>query len=77
MTNLTVTINDEILRKAHIRAKRQGTSLNRLLREFLAAYSEGDNTREATRAILQHAKRHSAGSGRGQKNWTREELHER
>jgi predicted HicB family RNase H-like nuclease len=33
--NLTITVDDEVLRRARIRALQQGTSVNVLLREFL------------------------------------------
>jgi predicted HicB family RNase H-like nuclease len=34
MTNLTLSINEKVLKKARIQALEQGTSLNALVREF-------------------------------------------
>jgi predicted HicB family RNase H-like nuclease len=35
MGNLTLTIDDDLLRRARIRALEQGTSVNSLVREYL------------------------------------------
>lgn len=76
MANLTITVDDEELRRARMRALEQGTSVNALLREYLAAYA---GAREAqartTQRVLEIARRSGAGSGGSR--WTREELHER
>jgi plasmid stability protein len=76
MANLTITIDDEILRRARVRAMEQDQSVNSLLREYLEAYAAAGSTWEhAAEALL----RLSAGvqSGRGKRRWTRDELHER
>ena len=39
MANLTITIEDDLLKKARIRALEQGTSVNALLRDYLVAYA--------------------------------------
>ena len=76
MSNLTITIDNETLKKARMRALEQGTSVNALLREFLEAYS-GVRTeqRKAAKEILSLSK--SSTSRRGNNQWKREELHER
>jgi hypothetical protein len=76
MANLTITIEDEILRRARARAVEQDTSVNSLLRDYLTAYAAAGSTWEqATEAILRlSAESHS---GRGDRRWTRDELHER
>ena len=38
-SNLTITVDDEALRRARIRALEQGISVNAILREFLEAYA--------------------------------------
>ena len=76
MANLTITIDDETLRRARVRAVEQDTSVNSVLRGYLEAYAAAGTTWEqATEAIL----RLSAGarSGRGDRRWTRDEIHER
>ena len=39
MGNLTITVDEESLKKARLRALQEGTSVNALLREFLDAYA--------------------------------------
>lgn len=77
MANLTISIDEETLRKARIRALQQGTSINALLREYLTVYCAGDHIHATTRAVLEHAERHPAGSGSRGRKWTREDLYER
>lgn len=76
MANLTITIDDGVLKQARLRALEQGRSVNALLREYLEAYA-GTATarRRAVRAFQQLADR--AESGSGGRRWTREELYER
>lgn len=76
MTNLTITIDDEALRKARIRALEQGTSVNAVVREFLEAYGGvRAEQRAAVEEFLEIARR--SGAGRGGRSWTRDELHDR
>jgi len=76
MANLTITIDDEILHRARLRALEQHTSVNALLRDYLDAFAAAGATwDQATDEILRLSS--SARSGRGNRRWTREELHER
>jgi hypothetical protein len=50
MANLTITVDAEILKQARIRALREGTSVNRLLRERLESYVGDEDRRH--KAIL-------------------------
>ncbi|MEX2530552.1 MAG: hypothetical protein WD960_07255 [Gemmatimonadota bacterium] len=75
-SNLTITVDDEALRRARIRALEQGTSVNAILREFLEAYAgtRKDHVNAAQRIVSLAA----ASPGRsGGVRWTRDELHER
>ncbi len=76
MSNLTITVDDEVLKRARLRALEQGTSVNAVLREVLEAYA-GVRRRqqEAVRAILVQARESRA--QRGEAKWTRDSLHER
>lgn len=47
MTNLTISLDDAIVRKARIRAIEEGTSVSAKVREFLAQYARVDNTSSA------------------------------
>jgi hypothetical protein len=76
MANLTVTIDDDVLRRARIRAVQQDTSVNALLRDYLEAFAgAGDSRNQAADELLRLSAR--AHSGRGDRLWTRDELHER
>jgi plasmid stability protein len=76
MANLTITIDDEILRRARVRATEQDTSVNSILRDYLEAFAAtGTTWNQATDAILRLSAQ--AQSGRGDRRWARDELHER
>ena len=76
MANLTLTLDDEILKRARLRATEQGTSVNAVVRDYLAQYA---GTRSAQEQALTKllALSEQAGSKRGRRKWTRDELHER
>lgn len=75
MTNLTITVDEEVLRRARIRALEQGTSVNRVLGEYLAAYAGAPSQEQAVARALAVARRAPAGSGG--RRWRRDELYER
>jgi plasmid stability protein len=78
MTNLTITTDEEVLRRARIRALEQGTSVNAVLREFLESYAgTRAGQREAIREFLEIARESNAGSGSRGRTWTRDELYDR
>lgn len=77
MTNLTITVDDETLKRARMRALEQNTSVNAVLREFLEAYAGvSRERREAARRILASSRESTSGSGPSGRTWTREELYE-
>ena len=76
MANLTLAVDDQLLRRARLRALEQGTSVNALLREYLESYTGASRARrEAVSELL--AMSAEAESRRGDRRWTRDELHER
>jgi plasmid stability protein len=76
VTNLTLTVDEDVLRRARIRALERGTSVNAVLREFLAAYAgAADEQQRAVTSLLEIARRSVA--GRGESRWTRDDLHDR
>lgn len=77
MANLTVTIDDDLLKRARLRAIEQGTSVNAVVREHLEAYAGRDAAREAMSRFVELAANASSGSGPGGRRWTRDELHDR
>jgi len=80
MSNLTITVAEETLRKARVRAVQQGTSVNAVLSEYLARYAGEHETQErAVRSLLALSMIEAKPRGpraRGRR-WTRDELHER
>ena len=78
MANLTLVIDDEVLRRARIRALEQGTSVNAIVREQLERYAAADDTvRAAMSAIVKRARSSHSGSGPGGRTWTRDSLYDR
>jgi plasmid stability protein len=76
MANVTITLDDNLLRKARIRAAELGTSVNAVLREHLERWTGvEDERRRAIERFLEGSKRSRASSGG--RTWTRDELHER
>ena len=74
--NLTIVVDDDILKRARIRAIQENTSVNAVVREYLTAYAGADRHRsEACERLL--ALSRSCKSRRGGGAWTRDELHER
>jgi plasmid stability protein len=43
MSNLTISIDDQLIKQARVRAIQQGTSLSAKVREFLQAYVNGSD----------------------------------
>ncbi len=77
MTNLTLTVDEEILRKARIRALELGTSVNALVREYLRQLAGRSTAAEGVAEFFAATKGAAAGSGPEGRAWTRDELHER
>lgn len=76
MANLTITIDDQLLRRARMRALEQGTSVNALLRDYLVAYAGADDLRQRALTDLLELSA-EATSRRGAATWSRDELHSR
>ncbi|HYA43107.1 MAG TPA: hypothetical protein VEF34_17525 [Syntrophobacteraceae bacterium] len=76
MGNLTITVDEESLKRARIRGIQGGTSVNALLREFLDSYAgvRREQQEAASRIV---ALSRSTRSRRGGLTWTRNDLHER
>ena len=76
MANLTLVIEDHVLKRARVKAAEDGTSVNAVVRDHLAHWVAGADVRaEAARALVASSTR--ARSRRGARRWTRDELHER
>lgn len=74
--NLTLVVEEELLRQARKVAIDRRTSVNELVREYLSALVEDPSRRRFARARLRHAL--ANGLVRvGDRTWSREDLYER
>ena len=74
--NLTLTLDEELLRAARKTALDRNTSVNQLVRDYLTALVRERDRQEAAIANLDRLFReHPVRIGR--RTWTRQELHER
>lgn len=76
MASLTLTIEEDVLRRARIRALERGTSANAVVRDFLEGYAGSDRERTALRAFGDLADRVQASSRPSGRAWTRDELYD-
>ena len=77
MANLTITVGEETVKRARIRALEEGTSVNALLRDYLEEYSGVRRERqEAGRKLMELSLASKAGSG-GKGLPKREDLYNR
>ena len=63
MGNLTLAIDEDLRRRARVRAADQGTSVNAVVREVLAGYAAIDRTTSARRRLGALSISSSSGSG--------------
>ena len=76
MANLTITVPEDVLKSARLRALAQGTSVNALLRDYLRQFAGAQSAQEtAGQRVLELSK--NARSGRGKAKWSRDDLHRR
>ncbi len=80
MANLTLSVEDNVLKKARLRALERGTSVNQLVRQYLAKLAANERAegarREALIAEIDALARKVRG-GTGGRKWKREDLYER
>jgi hypothetical protein len=74
MANLTLAVDDAVLRRARQRALAEGTSVNAQVRSFLQRYADSATGFEGFLALSEGL---GARSGPGGRAWTREGLHDR
>jgi hypothetical protein len=84
VANLTISVDEQLLKRARMRALEQGTSVNAVLADRLRAFvGEGESQARTTQALLALARENSRRGGkqrakrRGGRRWSRDELHER
>lgn len=77
VTNLTLAVDERILRRARIRAMQRGTSVNALVRDYIARLAGESEAVEGAAEFLRIVSGAGASSGDAGRAWTRDELHER
>lgn len=77
MANLTVVIDDELLRRARIRALEHNTSVNALVRDYLTSFADSGVEAAVRRELAELARASAASSGAAGRTWTRDELYDR
>jgi plasmid stability protein len=77
MTNLTLTVDEEVLRRARIRALELGTSVNALVRDYLKQLAGRSTAAEGVAEFFAATHGAGAGSGSDGRTWNREELYDR
>lgn len=77
MANLTIVVDDEILRRARIRAVERGTSVNAAVAEYLTSYAGSSRAANAMTTFIELADAAEGGSGASGRTWTRDELYDR
>jgi hypothetical protein len=76
MKNVTIAMDEALLREARRIAAERSTSLNSLIREYLERLTERESrSRSARERIAELCRRSNAEVG--DRTWTRDELHER
>lgn len=76
MANLTISVDDETLRRARIRALERHESVNAYLAEMLRNYAAGSHEQADVFAELDRIADAAAAGSRGSgRTWTRAELH--
>ncbi len=76
MANITLKIDDNLLKKARDLANKRKTSINAIIRQKIAEFAESDMSREAAIKGLESFYRKSR-ARIGKKQWKRDELYER
>jgi phosphopantothenate synthetase len=77
MATLTLAIDDGLLTKTELLARERGTTLDQLIREKFEEFVEPTDSKKASTARLLSLIDRARSSSSGQRDWTREELHER
>jgi len=75
VANLTITVPPDVLHRARVRAARERTSVNAVLRHDLQRYADDAADRDrAWDRFLELATTRPGSSGPGGRSWTRDEI---
>ncbi len=76
VANLTLSIDDDMLRRARERAAANGTSVNQLVRDYLERLAGPSDSAARTRILALADSAHSS-SGPDGRSWDRDSLYDR
>jgi len=76
MTNLTIALDEHVIRQARIRAIQEGTSVSAKVREFLTEYAQAQSRQQAAGEAFLAAAAASNANLEGVR-WSREDLYDR
>ena len=76
VANLTLAIDDDLLKRARIRAVQEGTSVNSVVRAHLAAYADTVGPRNAAQRFVDIARDHPGTGARTDRTWTRTDIYQ-
>ncbi len=75
MKNITVTLADEIYRRARVKAAEMDTSVSALVKQFLSEFAAGESEFERLKK-MERALRARIAAFRAADRWPRREVHE-
>jgi hypothetical protein len=76
VANLTIKIDDDLLRRARIKALQEGTSVNRVVADYLRRFADQTTRTEAWRAFVDSARASTSRSPSG-RDWSRDDIYRR
>jgi Arc/MetJ family transcription regulator len=77
MTNLTLSIDEDVLQRARMRAIERRTTVNALVREYLENFAGENPANRAIAAFVEIADSVHAASGPDGHSWNRQDLYDR
>ncbi|MBO0802462.1 MAG: hypothetical protein J2P25_05240 [Nocardiopsaceae bacterium] len=75
MTNLTLTIDEDILRRTRIRALELGTSVNAMVRDYIRQVAGDSTAAEGIAEFFEATRGAGAGSGTEGRSWIRDDVY--
>jgi hypothetical protein len=77
MANLTLSVDDDLLRRARMRALELDTTVNAVVRDYLEGFAGESPARRALADFLEITDGIAVSSGDEGRGWKREDLYER
>ncbi len=77
MSNITLSVDDAVIRKVRKMAIDKHTTLTEMVRTFLESVASRDEVAKQTAVAELNASFRELSRGMGRHGWTRDELHER